>query len=423
MSDLTPHGFCLAWNPLLLRLHVVSDAAIALSYYSIPLALIVFLLRRRDVGFGWLFGLFATFILACGTTHALDIWTLWVPDYAVQGGVKAVTAVASVLTAGLLWWLMPRALALPSPAMLRAANDRLRETVAEREAAFANLQREMAERQRTEEMLRQSQKLQAIGQLTGGVAHDFNNRLMVIQGSLEVLRMQSVGAPGLERQVERSLRSVRQASALTQQLLAFARKQPLQPVTVNLNERVRALSSLLPTTLGPEIKIDLRLAEDLWLAEADPNQLESGLLNIVINARDAMPSGGTVTVTTGNERLTATQLEAMHADRDEELEAGDYVTLTVADTGTGMTPEVRDRAFEPFFTTKSVGNGTGLGLSQIYGFVRQLRGQVTLSSEPDRGTRITIYLRRSAAEAAQPHPGDTADAAITAGIQASVASS
>jgi signal transduction histidine kinase len=389
---LTPHGFCLAWDPALLDLHVISDAVIALSYYSIPLALGYFVLRRRDLAFSWVFLLFAVFILACGTTHVLDIWTLWHADYVAQGFVKAITALASVMTACLLWPLIPRALLLPSPAVLRQANERLTAEIRSREEAVLALQKETADRERTEAMLRQSQKMEAIGQLTGGVAHDFNNLLMVIQGNLEALRRRAEGDADTERYIGRALRSVEQGSTLTGQLLAFARQQPLQPVAFDLNERVSALVDLLPGTLRPGLPVDieLALAPDLWRAQADPHHLENALLNLVINARDAMPAGGTLCISTRNFTLDGADAEARNAD------PGDYVAVSVADTGTGMTAEVREMAFEPFFTTKPVGSGSGLGLSQIYGFVRQSHGHVTLDSVVGEGTTVTIYLRRAA---------------------------
>jgi len=388
---LTPHGFCLAWDPALLDLHVISDATIALSYYSIPLALGYFVLRRQDLAFSWVFMLFAVFILACGTTHVMDIWTLWHADYLSQGIIKAFTALASVLTACLLWPLIPKALMLPSPAVLRQANERLTAEIHNTESAVIALRRETAESERTEAMLRQSQKMEAIGQLTGGVAHDFNNLLMVIQGNLEALQRRAGGDTDTERYIARALRSVQQGSTLTGQLLAFSRQQPLEPVAFNLNDRVKALVALLPDTLQPGLDVELALAPDLWLAQADPNQLENALLNLVINARDAMPEGGTLRIRTANITLEA------GAAHPAEAEPGDYVTVSVTDTGIGMTAQVREMAFEPFFTTKPVGSGSGLGLSQIYGFVRQSNGYVTLDSTVGEGTVVTIYLRRAVA--------------------------
>ena len=390
----TPHGFCLAWDPPLLWLHVVSDAAIALSYYSIPLALTYFVLRRRDLVFGWVFLLFATFILACGSTHLMDIWTLWHADYRAQGLLKALTAIVSVLTAALLWPLIPKALMLPSPQTLRVANERLVEEVRQKENAVCALQRETAEREHTEAMLRQAQKMEAIGQLTGGVAHDFNNLLMVIQGSLECLRESGHFDAEAEKYTARALRSVQQGSALTGQLLAFARRQPLQPSTFDLNDRVRGMVDLLGGTLGSPVRLTLDLAGELWAINADPNQVDAALLNLAINARDAMPRGGALVIRTHNLALDGAR-SVERPDLNQDMEPGEYVAISVADTGMGMTEHDAALAFEPFFTTKPIGKGSGLGLSQIYGFVRQSGGYVNLTSALDQGTTITLLLPRA----------------------------
>jgi signal transduction histidine kinase len=219
---------------------------------------------------------------------------------------------------------------------------------------------------------------------------------MVIQGNLEALQRKMGENPDTERHIGRALRSVQQGSTLTGQLLAFSRQQPLEPVAFDLNERVNALVDLLPGTLQPGLRVELELdlTPDLCPVAADPNHLENALLNLVINARDAMPAGGKLRIKTGNVTLDADAAKAVGA------EPGDYVTVSVADTGTGMTPEVREMAFEPFFTTKPVGSGSGLGLSQIYGFVRQSQGHVTLDSTLGEGTIVTIYLRRADGSAA-----------------------
>jgi signal transduction histidine kinase len=185
-ADLTPHGFCLLWRPGLLWLQVVPDALIGLSYYSIPLALAYFVSKRRDIAFGWIFWMFAAFILGCGTTHFVEIWTLWYPDYVTQGLVKVATAAISVATAMILWPIIPHLLALPSPAQLRDANEALSAEIAERNRVVDALQREIINHRRTEEILRQSQKMEGLGQLTGGVVHDFNNVLLILRGQLHI---------------------------------------------------------------------------------------------------------------------------------------------------------------------------------------------------------------------------------------------
>ncbi len=389
-ANLTPHGFCLSWNPDLLALHIVSDAAIGLSYCSIPLALLVFALRRADLAFRRVFLLFGAFILACAATHFMSIWTIWHPDYAAEGVVKAACAVVSIVTALMLWPLLPQALALPSPRALREANDQLRVEVRQRDEAVAALRRETNERERAESMLRHAQKMEAIGQLTGGVAHDFNNMLTVVLANLELLARRLTPESPLRTYVDRAMKGAARGATVTQQLLAFARRQPLQPVAFDVAARIGALADLLRGTVGVTIDIELAVAGGLWPVEADPGQLESAVLNLAINARDAMPDGGRLTLTASNTTLGPIDLGA-----DGILDAGDFVAVAVADTGTGMTPEVSRAAFEPFFTTKPVGHGSGLGLSQVYGFVRQSRGHVTLDSTPGQGTTVTLYLRRA----------------------------
>jgi signal transduction histidine kinase len=389
-AALTPHGFCLSWEPGLMALHVVSDGLIAASYYSIPLAIALLLLRRGHVAFNWLAWLFALFIVACGTTHVMGIWTLWHPDYLADGAVKAVTAAVSVLTAAALWPLLPRLVALPSPEVLLQANEQLNRQIAERDVAVAALRHATEERLHTQEMLRQSQKMEAVGQLTGGIAHDFNNLLQVIQANLEAMDARLNEDDAMHRYVQRAMLGAEKGAVLTQRLLAFARRQSLQPARFDVGERLMTITELLRGTLGGAITLETTCQEGLWHVEADPHQLEAALLNLAINARDAMPEGGRLAIAIANASLDA----AMVADLPD-VEAGDYVQISVTDTGTGMSPEVRDAAFEPFFTTKQVGQGSGLGLSQVYGFVKQSRGHVTLDSALGYGTTVSIYLRRS----------------------------
>jgi signal transduction histidine kinase len=380
---LAPHGFCLLWDPALIWTHVISDALIGLAYFSIPVAIAYFLTHRRDIAFSWVVWLFAAFILACGTTHFLSIWTLWHPDYGIEGLVKATTAAVSVVTAVALWPLLPRAVALPSPAQLQRANDALRLRVAERDDALTALRRETAERERAEDMLRQSQKMEAVGQLTGGIAHDFNNLLTVVVANLDRVRRLSEGDDRLERPLANALTGAERAAQLTSQLLAFARRQPLHAEERDLNALVTAVLDLAAGSLTPLIRIETDLAADLWPVRVDANQTESALLNLLINARDAMPDGGAVTVRTYN---------AVATDGD-----GDLAVIEVTDSGCGMTAETQARVFEPFFTTKGVGAGTGLGLSQVYGFVTQSGGTIEIDSAPGVGTTVRVGLPRAPA--------------------------
>lgn len=249
---------------------------------------------------------------------------------------------------------------------------------------------DMTERRRAEEALRQAQKMEAVGQLTGGIAHDFNNLLAGIAGSLELLqsRLKQGRLDAIPRYVDAAQGAVKRAAALTQRLLAFSRRQTLNPKPINVNRLIAGLEDLIRRTVGPSITIEVVGAAGVWPTLIDPHQLENALLNLCINARDAMPDGGRLTIETANKWLDE------RAAAERELSPGQYVSLCVSDTGTGMTPEVIARAFDPFFTTKPLGLGTGLGLSMIYGFARQSGGQVRIYSEEGQGTTMCLYLPR-----------------------------
>ena len=246
------------------------------------------------------------------------------------------------------------------------------------------------ELQAAQEALRQSQKMEAIGQLTGGIAHDFNNLLAGVSASLQVLEMRlSQGKfDGAERYVDLGMKSIRRAAALTQRLLAFSRRQTLDPKPTDVNRLVSGMEELIRRTAGPAIELEVIGAGGLWLTRIDASQLENSLLNLCINARDAMPDGGKLTVETANKWLDE------RAARERELQPGQYVSLSVSDTGSGMDDQVQARAFDPFFTTKPIGQGTGLGLSMVYGFVRQSGGQVRIYSELGNGSTMCLYLPR-----------------------------
>ncbi len=246
------------------------------------------------------------------------------------------------------------------------------------------------DRLEAEEKLRQSQKMEAVGQLTGGIAHDFNNLLTGITGSLELLQTRvAQGRTGeIDRYVGAAQGAARRAAALTHRLLAFSRRQTLAPRSTDANRLVAGLEELIRRTVGPGVALEVVAAGGLWSTLVDPSQLENALLNLCINARDAMPAGGRLTIETGNRWLDE------RAARERELPAGQYVSLCVSDSGTGMSPEVIARAFDPFFTTKPIGQGTGLGLSMIYGFAKQSGGQVRIYSEIGHGTMVCLYLPR-----------------------------
>ena len=273
-----------------------------------------------------------------------------------------------------------------------AIRDARREQAARRSLARANdeLTAEMQRRERAEDQVRQLQKIEAIGQLTGGIAHDFNNMLAVIVGSLNLIeRRLQRGDMDVGRHVAAAQEGAQRAAALTQRLLAFARKQPLSPRVLDPGQFVTSMSEMLQRTLTEAIEIRAAIGPDLWTTHADPAQLENALLNLAVNARDAMPDGGRLIIETTNADLS----DADAAQR-AGVPIGEYVTIAVTDTGTGMAADVVKRVFEPFFTTKGVGKGSGLGLSQVYGFVRQSGGHVKIDSEPGVGTSVRIYLPR-----------------------------
>ncbi len=516
LSGLTPHGFCLAWDPGLIWLQAGSDLAIALAYYSIPWALVSLVRRRGDLAFPWVFWLFAAFIMACGTTHVMAVVTLWLPLYWLDGIIKAITAILSVGTAILLWPLLPQALALPSPARLRALNAELAQQVAERDAVAARLRQSEARRRAayactpaalhtldlegrlvdvsdrwlhlmgyargevlgrrieellapgaeaqvradwqrllrdgavheierrfvrkggvvrdvlvsatverdpdgsvaqvvgavidvtdrrateaalraSEERLRQAQKMQAVGQLTGGVAHDFNNMLTAIMANLELLeRRVPAEDPKAARLLAGAMAGAERAARLTSQLLSFSRLQRLEPQAIDPETVIAGMHDLLARSLGERWSLHVEAREaPAWRCLADRNQLELALLNLVLNARAAMPDGGAVTIGIADRQVDADALAAFRLLDEETPEPGEYVVISVADTGHGMTDAVRRRAIEPFFTTRGLGEGTGLGLSQAYGFLRQSGGALHIASAAGQGTRVDLLLPRA----------------------------
>ncbi|WP_158746217.1 ATP-binding protein, partial [Acidisphaera sp. L21] len=272
---------------------------------------------------------------------------------------------------------------------------RVQSRTAELSTALDRLKVEVADRERAEAQLRQSQKMEAVGQLTGGLAHDFSNLLTGIAGSLELLktRVSQGRFDTLDRYLDAARNASDRAAALTHRLLAYSRQQTLAPAATDANALARNMEELIRRTVGPAIQVKTKYAPDLWITLCDPHQLENALLNLCINARDAMPDGGRLLVETVNAELNG----GIAADRD--MAPGEYVELRVSDTGVGMTPETVARAFEPFYTTKPIGQGTGLGLSMIYGFARQSGGQVRIHSSVGVGTTMRIYLPRIAGTA------------------------
>jgi PAS domain S-box-containing protein len=517
-STPSPHGICLLWQPELIWLHVASDALIALAYFSIPFALAIFVSKRRDLKFGWIYWSFGVFIMACGLTHVLSIYTLWVPVYGIEGLVKAVTAAASIFTAVVLWPLLPQLLTIPSPFELHQARAALeeqeiksrdsekllqqfrdaqrafresmarltavvetavdgvilidsrgrillfnpaceklfgyhtdevfhenvkmlmpqtysvrhddyignflrtgerkiiglgREVVGRRkdgstfpmelsvgeakqdgESIFVGIIHDLTGRQQTEEQLRQAQKMETVGQLSGGIAHDFNNLLTVIVGNAEHLSDQLKSRQDLRQISDDICQAGERGAELTQRLLAFSRRQMLQPAAIDCHDLLGSMYKLLKRTLRENIEIKIAGNSDTVQAFADRAQLESAVLNLCLNAQDAMPAGGHLTLTTA-----VASLDEHYQQLHPEILPGEYAMVAVTDDGEGMPPEVAARAFEPFYTTKEVGKGSGLGLSMVYGFTKQSNGHVSIYSEPGLGTTVRIYLPYVAANA------------------------
>lgn len=319
----------------------------------------------------------------------------------VLGGLffgHAKTGMFDARTEGLMVGLAAQAaIAIDNATLFRAAQQELtqrRQTEEQLQALNQTLEdrvaTELARRVRAEEALRQAQKMEAIGQLTGGVAHDFNNLLTIIIGGLDTIRRSGpTDNARLTRAVDMAVQGAQRAATLTGRLLAFSRRQPLEPKPIDLNAIVRQSTELLHRTLGETIELEGVLAARLWPVELDQNQLESAIINLAVNARDAMPEGGKLTIETGN-----TMLDESYTATDAEVIPGQYVVLSISDNGTGMSKDILARVFEPFYTTKEVGKGTGLGLSMVYGFVKQSGGHVTMYSEPGEGTTVRLYFPR-----------------------------
>jgi PAS domain S-box-containing protein len=263
------------------------------------------------------------------------------------------------------------------------------------QSSFVGVIRDLTERKRAEEQLVQAQKMEAVGQLSGGIAHDFNNLLTVILGNAEILAESLKARPDLEKLVNSMMSAAERGGELTQRLLAFSRRQTLQPTNIDCSRLVLRMKELLRRTLRENIEIRVEVEDGLWSAFADPGQLESALLNLSLNAQDAMPNGGSLTFATQN-----MSLDAHYQGLNPEVPPGRYVMIGITDDGFGMTEDVKAKVFEPFFTTKEVGKGSGLGLSMVYGFVKQSNGHVSLYSEPNLGTTIRLYLPASSGDAA-----------------------
>ncbi|WP_024517540.1 ATP-binding protein [Bradyrhizobium sp. Tv2a-2] len=391
MSTLIPHGACLLWTPELIWLNVVSDAMVAVAFFATAFVLGFFVWRRRHhVMFGGVLWVFAIFAVVCGVTRLESILTVWVPAYQIEAITKGLLApIALAITAALLL-MLPRLLVLPTRIQLAEAYTALEEEIRQRRKAEAMVKR-FQEIEANEAQVRQAQKMEAIGQLTGGVAHDFNNILTVITGTIEILGDAVKDRPHLAQIADLISAAAARGADLTKHLLAFSRRQPLQPRSTDINALVVDAGRLLRRTLGEDIEIESMLAHDLAPALIDPSQLSTAILNLALNARDAMPGGGKLTLETKN-----AVLDENYARANNEVRPGNYVLIAVSDTGHGIPGNLRDKVFEPFFTTKDAGKGSGLGLSMVYGFVKQSDGHINIYSEEGHGTTVKLYLPRAA---------------------------
>ncbi|CCE12026.1 putative sensor histidine kinase with a response regulator receiver domain [Bradyrhizobium sp. STM 3843] len=382
-----PQGADLSWTPQLLWLNTVSGAIIAVAFFSIAFVIGSFVWRRqRDVMFRGVIGGFAAFSAASGVARLLAILDLWVPTPIIASAFDTCLALMSIAVTIAMFKMLPRLLVLPTRIQLQKAYDRLEEEIKQRREAEAMVAR-FQEIEANEARLRQAQKMEAIGQLTGGVAHDFNNILTVITGTIEILAEAVKDQPQLVQVTKMISAAATRGADLTQHLLAFARRQPLQPRATDVNKLVIEAARLLRPTLGEQIEIESMLAPDIAPALVDASQLSTAILNLALNARDAMPHGGKLTL----ETKPAT-LDADYARLNNDVMPGNYIMIAVSDSGEGIPSHMLDKVFEPFFTTKEIGRGSGLGLSMVYGFAKQSNGHVKIYSEEGHGTTIRLYL-------------------------------
>ncbi|MET0675489.1 MAG: ATP-binding protein [Bradyrhizobium sp.] len=404
MSTLVPLGDCLQWQPGLIRLNAVSEAVLGCASLAMAVMIAIFLSRRHGDMlrvFVALLGSFAVLAAVGAASCLLSIVTLWVPAYGIQAGVKVVLALVAAMIASALLAGMPRLLVISTRVHLQQAYAAREEEIRQRRKAEAMVRR-FQEMEATEARVRQAQKMEAIGQLTGGVAHDFNNILTVITGSIEMLSDGVKDRPLLAQITAMIGAAASRGADLTQRLLAFARQQPLRPRSTDINALVIETASLLRPTLGVQIEIESMLAHDAAPALIDSSQLSTAILNLALNARDAMPDGGKLTLETKN-----VVLDADYAAMNSDVQPGNYVMIAVSDTGEGIPGVLLDKVFEPFFTTKGLGKGSGLGLSMVYGFVKQSNGHIKIYSEVGHGTTVKLYLPRSETTAAVATPATT----------------
>lgn len=382
-GDLAPHGYCIAWQPEILWLHVVSDIFIALAYYSIPITLLYFVRRRPDFPFRGMLYLFIGFIFACGSTHVVEIVTIWSPIYGVEGVAKALTAVVSVAAAVLLIPSTPRALALRNPEELEALNQKLTAEIAAR-------QRESEERRRLDARIGDSQRLESLGTMAAGVAHDFNNLLTVISGHAEFVKRRCEDDEESRQDLDHVLRAAAAAADLSAQMLTYAGCDTEAARPIDVNKTVTGLTLLLGAAVPPKVQVSYVLADNLPEVTAGSAQIRQVVMNLVLNASEALGErGGLIAISTGlarpaDEPGDGVQHSFLESDRQP------CVFLQVADTAGGMSSDTQRRIFDPFFSTKTTGRG--LGLSVVLGVVKARGGVVLLRSQLGKGSVFRVLL-------------------------------
>ena len=427
-DNFMPHGMCYLWQPGVLGLHVVSDTLIALAYFTISFALARFVHKRKGLDFHWMFICFAVFIVACGATHLMEVWVTWHPTYWLSGGIKAVTALASVPTAILLVKLIPQVLQRPSPSDLRSWNAELEREIAERARAESTIRRlnerleeRVAERTRELEaanrILREAQltamqqeRLRALGQMASGIAHDINNALSPAALNSRLLLERDAGLSEDTRECLADIhRSVDDVMHTVARLTDFyrAREPQFLPAPVQLNRILEQVVDLtharwhdMPQERGFVVNIEMSIGADLPLILGMESEIRDALINLILNAVDAMPEGGTLQLRS----YTVTQRSVELNEPEEHQKTGQHaavrpltrVRVDVCDTGVGMTEDTRRECLQPFYTTKGE-RGTGLGLAMVYGMVQRHRAEIEIQSEPHKGSTISLIFPLAAA--------------------------
>jgi signal transduction histidine kinase/CheY-like chemotaxis protein len=394
------HGFCFSWEKDLVSIHVISDFFTGVAYYIIALTICYFLCKRKDFPLRFIIRLSSLFLLLCGTSHFFAILTIFYPFYWMEGYFKFLTMFVSLITAVIFIPKIPEAISMPNYAAalteiqetekeLQETNNELRLEVATRVSTQQMLELQIKESENLQNKLSQSHKMEAIGRLAGGIAHDFNNKLTVITGYIDLIKMnKQITGIDLVRLDEIQL-AARHSGEITRKLLTFARDGVISPKELDLDSILSETRKSLKRIIGEDIRIEYTPNDDLWTTLLDPTQVDQILMNLIVNARDAMPNGGVIKLETSN-----VYVDKHYSAESVSIPIGEYIQLVVSDNGQGMSKSVQDHIFEPFFTTKDVDKGTGLGLSTVYGIVSQNLGFINVYSEVGIGTSFKIHFPR-----------------------------